>query len=253
MERFLTNLSDTVIPLFIGGENCKKGHSFGPAVRPHYLLHYVLSGYGQYTVNGKTFNLSEGQAFIIKPGEVTLYKADDQKPWSYVWTAWNTELEVFKTLDYVIDNPELKNIMRNYSDAESIVNLNEYHSAALIWSVAACLAEPKYIFEKTGDYTNRAIGLIEQHYSGNITVQSIADTLSIDRSYFSNLFKKETGLSPKQYLINHRLSKALELLNKGKYSVSVISASVGFSDLFTFSRCFKKHYGVSPSEYKRKS
>ena len=142
--------------------------------------------------------------------------------------------------------------MQNYSDAESIVNLNEYHSAALIWSVAACLAEPKYIFKKTGDYTNRAIGLIEQHYSGNITVQSIADTLNIDRSYFSNFFKKETGLSPKQYLINHRLSKALELLDKGKYTVSVVSASVGFSDLFTFSRCFKKHYGVSPSEYKRK-
>ena len=54
MERFLTNLSDTVIPLLIGGEKCEKGHHFGPAVRSHYLLHYVLSGYGQYTVNGKT-------------------------------------------------------------------------------------------------------------------------------------------------------------------------------------------------------
>lgn len=251
LERHLNNLNSAITPLFVGGERCRSGHSFGPAVRTHYLLHYVISGTGTYSVGGNVYPLSEGQAFLIKPGEVTLYKADVKNPWCYVWVALRTELEEFKSLPYVIENRELSAIMQRYSHVERIYKLNDFHAAALTWSVAACLAEPKYNTENTTDYTNRAISIIEQHYTGNITVQGIADTLNIDRSYFSNLFKKDTGLSPQQYLIAHRLRQSLELLREDRYTISVVAASVGFSDLFTFSRCFKKHYGVPPTEYKK--
>lgn len=70
---------------YAGKELCEKGYSFGPAVRPHYLLHFILDGKGIYEVHGKSYPLQKGQAFLIKPGETTCYTADACSPWTYAW------------------------------------------------------------------------------------------------------------------------------------------------------------------------
>ena len=70
---------------FCGREQCAAGHSFGPAVRPHYLIHFILSGKGRYHVNGDAYHLQAGDAFLIYPGETTVYEADEKNPWEYAW------------------------------------------------------------------------------------------------------------------------------------------------------------------------
>ena len=65
-------------------------HSYGPATRNHYLLHYVLSGTGAlYADNSKghteTYHVKSGQGFIIFPGQITTYIADEKLPWEYTW------------------------------------------------------------------------------------------------------------------------------------------------------------------------
>ena len=85
----------------------------------------------------------------------------------------------------------------------------------------------------------------------NITVESIAKYVNLERTYFSVLFKKHTGISPKQYLLNYRMKIAAELLTKNSSSVSVIANSVGYTDIYNFSRMFKKHFGVAPRTYKK--
>ena len=54
-----------------GYETCKPGHSYGPALRSGYLIHYILSGRGYYRLNGKTYCLGEDDAFLIRPDELT--------------------------------------------------------------------------------------------------------------------------------------------------------------------------------------
>ena len=61
---------------FCGWEKCGPGHSFGPAVRPHFLFHFVLSGKGHYDRAGERYELEAGQGFLILPGESTCYQAD---------------------------------------------------------------------------------------------------------------------------------------------------------------------------------
>ena len=56
---------------FCGSENCPPRHAYGPAVRPHYLLHVILKGRGIYQYKGQTYALSAGDAFLIPPAEVT--------------------------------------------------------------------------------------------------------------------------------------------------------------------------------------
>ena len=64
---------------------CAPGHSFGPAVRPNYILHYVLDGRGTYRIGTRTYHLEKEQGFLIEPNVMTFYQADAQQPWTYLW------------------------------------------------------------------------------------------------------------------------------------------------------------------------
>ena len=73
-----------------GMERCAPSHSFGPASRNHFLFHYVVSGMGTLMAdNAKgqtvTYNVRSMQGFMIFPGQVTMYIADHQTPWEYLW------------------------------------------------------------------------------------------------------------------------------------------------------------------------
>ena len=74
---------------FCGHEHCQPGHSFGPAVRPHYLIHVVLSGKGIFKHQGHTYSLKSGDSFLIKPMDSTYYEADQTNPWEYAWIGFN--------------------------------------------------------------------------------------------------------------------------------------------------------------------
>ena len=241
---------NTVVALYAGGGACLPGAGYGPAVRREWLLHYVIAGKGTYTAGDQTYTVTKDQAFLIRPDEVTVYCADQQDPWSYVWIGLDTNVEAFHRLPYVLENKELTAVMRKYSDGDSLSHLNDLHMAALAWSVVACLCENAYDDCREG-YVTRAAQIMERRYMEHITVQGIANELGIDRSYFSNLFKRQVGINPQQYLIGVRMKKALELLREERYTVSMVAVSVGYDDLFTFSRCFKNHYGVPPSAYEQ--
>jgi YesN/AraC family two-component response regulator len=99
------------------------------------------------------------------------------------------------------------------------------------------------------DYMVKAVQYIQNNYSRNITVQDMSKSISLNRSYFCGLFKKNFQLSPKQYLTNFRIAKACELMKLGSLNINEIARSVGYQDPLHFSREFKKNKGRSPKEY----
>lgn len=235
----------SISPLDFGIEDCKSGHSFGPSVRLYWLLHFIISGKGTYTVNDVTYELTPGQAFLIKPDEVTTYTADKDEPWTYSWVGFSADMPSLKTLPYVIDDNDLRKAFSNIT--EEFSTENQAYAIMKIWEVFNALT--KGFTEKKTSYTERAIDIIRAQYMQDISVKSIAEQLNIDRSYFANVFKTDMGISPSQYIINFRMKKALHLLTSGKYSISIVATSVGYSDLFTFSRSFKKCFGVPPQRH----
>lgn len=89
--RLLTE-SQTRIALrlyYSGSESCAQGHFFGPAVRTHYLIHFIRSGKGRYMRGNSEYALKKGDAFLILPGETTKYMADEEEPWEYTWIAFD--------------------------------------------------------------------------------------------------------------------------------------------------------------------
>lgn len=238
----------SVTPKNIGYQQCLPNHSFGPAVREHFLIHYVLSGYGTYTVGGKTYRISPGESFFIKPGEVTFYSADEKEPWHYVWVSFYAEKSMFDFLPYIIRNSRLSAVM---TEADMLLrggNMFEPSAIAKIWNVIACLLDGSEL-NNENDYAERAADMIKRRFSDELTVASIANDLGLDRSYFSNIFKERFGISPKKFICAYRMEKAYDLLESKMYSVSVIALNVGYGDVFSFSRAFKSYFGFSPAKH----
>ena len=87
-----------------------------------------------------------------------------------------------------------------------------------------------------------------EHYSEKISLDMISENMYVSPFYISKIFKSVTGDTPIRYLINIRLDKAKELLEKNPgISVKEVSDMVGYDDAYHFSKLFKKRFGVSPS------
>ncbi len=87
-----------------------------------------------------------------------------------------------------------------------------------------------------------------EHYAENLTLRDLSALVRISPSYLGSIFKKVTGRSPIDYLIEIRLGKAKEMLRDG-HPVLEVAAKTGFNDAFYFSKCFKEREGIPPSHF----
>ncbi|WP_160677385.1 helix-turn-helix domain-containing protein [Clostridium sp. C8-1-8] len=97
-----------------------------------------------------------------------------------------------------------------------------------------------------------AINYIKDNYTKNITLKDVADEVFLSQNYFSELFKRETGEGFYDFLSNHRIKKAKELLITTNLKIYEIAQLVGYNDSITFGRAFKKLTGVTPNNYRGK-
>lgn len=93
--------------------------------------------------------------------------------------------------------------------------------------------------------------IVEQQLeNAQFTVDEFASIMGLGRTVFYRKVRGVTGYSPNEYIRIVRMKKAAELLLENRYTVSEVSYKVGINDPFYFSKCFKHHFGVSPSAYK---
>ncbi len=95
-----------------------------------------------------------------------------------------------------------------------------------------------------------ALQYLDAHFTEpTLSVEDLASAAHISAVYFRRLFRESTGLSPRRYLIEKRISYALSLLESGYFSVRQAAEQAGFSDPKYFSTVFRKTVGCSPSRY----
>jgi AraC-like DNA-binding protein len=249
-----------------GYETCLEGQSYGPTIRDYYLIHYIVSGKGSYTVNDKTYELAENDGFLIPPGVKTFYCADTNEPWTYYWVGFNgTEAkrilnhahlnEHNVVFNYKIDN-RLIDILYTITQTVNAAENVEYSSLGYLYRFLAILIAKHNLEDETGkksseSYSSRAIRYIEENYTKNLKVSDITKMLKIDRSHLFRIFKEDLQISPQQYILKFRLNKACTLLRSSNFSLGEISELLQFSDPMYFARIFKKHLNISPSAYRK--
>lgn len=98
-----------------------------------------------------------------------------------------------------------------------------------------------------------AIAYIEKNITRKIDIDELATLCDLSTDYFSKTFKSLCGLTPSDYILFLRISKASEMLLNSNLSVSSISSDAGFEDSNYFSRTFKKATGLSPVAFREKN
>lgn len=137
----------------------------------------------------------------------------------------------------------------------SLTQANELKYQGLLYLFLAKLAESSDIKVTTehkneNHYISKAIEFIQNNYSNYIKVSDISNYLCLNRTYLTSLFQKYLGMSPQQFLIQFRITKAAQLLVETNLSVADISRSCGYNDSLAFSKSFKKIKSLSPTDFR---
>ncbi len=104
---------------------------------------------------------------------------------------------------------------------------------------------------KSRNLIEKAKNYIQLNYDKKLSLNDIAEQLYLNPKYFSNIFKKETGIGYAEYLNTIRLDVSKTLLKDNVYSIGQVASKVGFSDPKHFSKVFKQKTGVTPNEYRK--
>ncbi|MCI5699911.1 MAG: AraC family transcriptional regulator [Lachnospiraceae bacterium] len=249
---------------YFGTQQCKPGDSWGPNKKDHYKLHYVHDGCGQLQSYGKTYTIKKGQMFACFPEEIVYYQADATYPWQYSWVAFdglNSEQYLtsagFRRDNLVIECPNkiiIENAFNEILSAEASAANTDLHYIGYLYIILSSIintSSSEIAMKQSHGYIKEAISYIKANYHTEISIEDISKSLSLDRKYFSKLFKMELNLSPSEYLMQFRISKACELLQTTNMTISEIAVTVGYSNQFSFSRVFKKHLGMSPTDFRK--
>lgn len=239
-------------PLAAGRENCAPEHFYGPCARDYYMIHYVVSGKGIFETGEKSYSLSAGDMFLFSPQETTFYKADKERPWTYIWVGFTSSFDLTDIFSrHVISAGECGSVFAEIMESESFRRCRELYICGKIFEILA------YLDKKISDtakplnqYVLMAQNYIETNYQKKITVEMLAQSLNIDRSYFSAIFKRQIGKSPQQYLVNYRLERAAQDMLVYGCTPSAAAVRCGYTDFFNFSKMFKKRFGMAPQHYK---
>ena len=254
-----------------GWEHCEPSHSFGPAMRNHFLFHYVISGTGTLIAeNSKkesiSYSIKSGQGFMIFPNQICTYIADAQQPWEYVWIEFDglRAKETVELSGLCVNSPvykaKYKDIAQTMKDEMLyIVNHKDdspFHLIGHLYLFIDSFVKSSAITQisKSNNlrdfYIKEALSFIEQNFQNDITVEEIAACCGLNRSYFGKIFHEVLGKSPQEFLISYRMTKATELLKLTSLSIAEVSSAVGYSNQLHFSRAFKKIYGISPRQWR---
>lgn len=254
---------------YCGHARCAPLHSYGPAVRPNYLLHYILEGRGTYRVEGRDYSLGKGEGFLIEPNQQTFYQASEEDPWSYLWIGFDGSrcANCLRSIGLggghltfrCEDGGGLLELVETMLTHNKPDNAGDFMLQSLLCQFFARLARDisadmeKHMSKADREnlYVHQALEYIRNNYSNGITVGDVANYVVLNRSYLFTLFQRVLGVSPQEYLSQFRLTRAKEQLTLTNSSVASIAQSCGYQDPQVFSKAFKQLFGTTPVKYRK--
>ncbi|MDP4180513.1 MAG: helix-turn-helix domain-containing protein [Bacillota bacterium] len=170
---------------------------------------------------------------------------DMQKPQLYNWKQFLVESEFLQFINRFMseyDNklPGRDNMLKSIS---SIIT-HELIRGLLGRNLLSGYGSGRLEIEKV-------IGYMNQYFGEKLTIKKLAAVANISESHLIRIFKKETAMSPLEYLIKLRINKAKKLLRNRNLRITDISFKCGFNSPSNFSSSFIKHSGMTPSDYQK--
>lgn len=247
-----------------GYHETQQGHYSSQKVIDHYVLHCIERGYGVYTVGGLSFSLGPGDCFLLMPHVPILYQSDVRDPWVYYWIGFEgvnlspllsqCGLTKEKPVIHVPKIGELIELIRPLVQSGTPSVPDAYEAIGKFYLICSkMIAENSKTKEMTNQetYVNRVLGLIQDSYYKDISVQKLADAVGLDRSYLHRIFREYCGKSIQEYITELRMNRAVYLVMNTDMNMKDIAYFCGYASEQYFSLAFREKNGISPLKYRK--
>ena len=237
-----------------------------PHTHDYTELFYIIGGNGQFQINDQLFPIQAHQLVVVNPGIVHTEVSHAAHPLEYIVLgiegmeltvpgsgegryciySFPEQNEVLACMQMVLQEmqegkPEYQTLCLAYMDIIMV---------QLIRNASVSITQTHSRFPANRQCAS-VRHYIDQHYKESITLDILAEKVSINKFYMAHAFKQEYGVSPINYLIACRIREAKRLLAETDLSLSQIAAVLGFSSSSYFSQSFRNAEGISPTEYRR--
>lgn len=261
----------------LGDLSCDARFALSEHEQVCYEISYVVSGLGWFATGGSRFDLQPGDIYICRPGELHKGGADPADPFRYFYfgfhfNATSPQDNPFQHLREMMDTTQrpvcrdrlgirspFMGVLKELSGTShfSQTMIEAYVEQILVLTYRNFFSdwEDKYPGEGLDNAAKRvvysAIHYIDDRLMRIKDLKEISDAFGYSLSHLSHLFTKETGDSLRSYYAKRKWQRSIELLAEGHYSITEVAAIMQYDSIHTFSRAFKKAFGLSPSQYIR--
>lgn len=261
--------------LIAGIMQCEKGNNLDVTLnRPEgmkgYMLLFTIFGRGQVFDGKQSFVVKRGQLLLFEPHSLQHYaRQEDCQSWHYKWVYFYPKPIWLKWLNWtnkqqgigqiLIEDPQyFHEISQLFSQIEWEAKSqnpykNEMTASLLEYLLMKCIsAEQRHIHTIVDSRILTVCDIITRDLTQNSSVAELAAQVYLSESRLSHLFKQSLGISLLQWREQQRITEAKKLLYFSNLSIHKIAKSLGYEDTLYFSKIFKKHTALSPTQFRHK-
>ncbi|GAB4014203.1 helix-turn-helix domain-containing protein [Spirosoma koreense] len=238
----------------------------GRILNDYYII-FITRGKGVFDAKDlQPTEVNAGQCFFLFPGVWHRYKPDLKSGWEEYWVGFNGYYiqQLMDNLNFnpgrpfvdVKSNKEILVLLYRIFDQVKAASVGYHQQIAgitlQILGVLNTVSKFKdYDHDPVGRLIAKAEFILQESYETQVDVEELASQLPMGYSAFRKAFKRITGVSPNQYHLNLRLSRARDLLINTNLNISEITNQTGFESVYYFSKLFKKKNGLSPVAFRK--
>lgn len=244
---------------FVGKSVCDSNFYTERRISQIMSFEFIEEGSGTLEINGQVLHPSQNDVFLLTEGSNHRYYTEAKSPWrkyfvSFVGPLANKMKELYLPYNtFLFKNCDLKDNFKKIFDVafDEALTYEEINSqiAAEILKIMIYLNNKNTDVE--GDLAEKIKNKIDYCIEGELSLDTIASSLSYTKNHIINVFKEKYNKTPYQYFMQAKIEIAKRYLTQTNCSISDIAFNLSFSDAQYFSSTFKKVTGVSPREYRK--
>ena len=235
-------------------------------VLQEYQINYITEGSGIFETSTDEFQVVPGSMLLLRPGMWHRYKPDENTGWNEHYIGFNGAFceNLFLEGFFQAGKPVLfvgfqESLLKLFFEIIQLVKeektghqqVSAAYTILMLSKILSVVRNQEFAGKSIERTIRKACLYFRENLNTNVNIEQLATDLNVGYSYFRQMFRKYTGISPTQYHLSLRIQKAKDLLVSTDQSFKEIAIDLGFESYFYFSRIFKDKTGESPLEFRK--
>ena len=231
------------------------------------IFYLVTEGTFCLTIDKKEYQAKPGDWFFIPAGVVHTYHNYPNKPMAKFWMHFDLSPSnaIFNefTFCHCINVKNNEKIFNLFEEFVKICDSTEFSDILRVKSIILDLLA-KYlkltnnekqitVYDEKNKNLQNVISFINENYRENLSTEQLAKICYLHPTHFIRAFKQKMAQTPQQYIVDIRMEKAKQLLDKSDKPISMIAEEVGYYDPTHFCKVFKRYYSITPMQQRKKT